>query len=908
MAPGTRRANRGGYAEHDDFEGLPVRQWRHDWVNVAPPQPQELLQQNDIWAIELIHGLPKDAPLLAPHSQELLRAARSGRLYKRPAPAEEEDAEAEAAQAAEKAEKKEDNSTAPGFSIKLWKQIPRNNEGSGVSHLAKRRKGTVTIASKTIEDKVAAPTVTRATVRRTDAAGNPYTEEVTLADGHQVVGEIISTRVEVAPTAPNGFVAPPPPPRRRPMPPKRKSKGGPGRGKRKIKNPLPGEGVTAGVAGAANGAAGAVQVDGQSENSTLQEGNGTPNPDSEIADDDDDDDDGDGEDGEEGDDDDQEDGAQPGDDADDSKIQDEEMTDVVDESKPSTPGKLVVDAMDGITTQPGVVPLNPLTIAPPLVGLATNSPKAEGSPLKNVLMQSKSPTEPQAPPAIPTNAADVTPVPAAAPIPPPVLAIESSDIIDARPPKTESLIAEPASTVAGDERAGPGDVDIPMVEAAAPESVPEEPFKIDEQPEQPEAEEARKVSPPMAGSPDEFPTREEALLPPPPEQVGNISSPKTDDGPDRGSDLDDKSRSGHRMDSDLIPERPPFNPQNSAMTEDTIKPEDSASVRFPFTESGAPSEVGTGSFIEETKDSAAASAEPPAEAPKDPSPAKVTSPSAESKANTLAPAVSDHDAHQIAPVEESDQPKVPAAPKQDSPLALESSATDVGQPAETRATPLALGQDEAVPEAKEPTPPEVPELPSDEPGSVPDAPREEPVVENPRQEPQAQADDVPMLEPESAGEAKVEPTPYVPDQLNEVPKEELKEEIMEAQKDETLEQHKDEPIEPARDEPEPAEHPRDEPMAEAKPILEPEAHPEPVPQPALSNLLEKAPPVEDAALGLSLHPILPPIVPPVESSVQPPVLPPMEPSVEAPVIQPEPIAEAQSTEEEEKKEDPPADA
>lgn len=249
--------------------GLPVRQWRQDWVNVAPPPPQEQHQQNDIWAVELIHGMPKDSHLLPPHSQELLRAARSGRLYKRPAPPEEEDADAETATVPEKPEKKEEETQAHGFAIKLWKQIPRNVEAASVSHLAKRRKGTVTIASKTVEDKVAGPTVTRATVRRIDAAGNPYTEEVTLGDGHQVVGEIISTRVEVTAATNGDALAPAPPPqRRRPPPPKRKAKAGPGRGKKKIKNPLPGEGQPAGAAPAGDGSA-AVKSEGQGENVGL---------------------------------------------------------------------------------------------------------------------------------------------------------------------------------------------------------------------------------------------------------------------------------------------------------------------------------------------------------------------------------------------------------------------------------------------------------------------------------------------------------------------------------------------------------------------------------------------------------------------------------------------------------------
>lgn len=110
-----------------------------------PPRQQEPQQQNDIWSIDLFHGMPKDSNLLPPHSQELLLAARSGRLYKRPAPAEEEEVDAEAIP--EKPEKKEEDTSAKGFNIKVWKQIPRNVEAATVSHLAKRKKNTITIAS-----------------------------------------------------------------------------------------------------------------------------------------------------------------------------------------------------------------------------------------------------------------------------------------------------------------------------------------------------------------------------------------------------------------------------------------------------------------------------------------------------------------------------------------------------------------------------------------------------------------------------------------------------------------------------------------------------------------------------------------------------------------------------------------
>jgi hypothetical protein len=204
--------------------------------------------------------MPKDSHLLPPHTQELLRAARSGRLYKRPPP-EEDDVDHEADQP-EKTEKKEDDASTKGFSVKLWKQIPRNVEAPSVSHLAKRRKGIVTIASKTVEDKIPVQTVTRATVRRIDAAGNPYTEDVTLVDGQKVEGEIISTRVEAISTGqPEALPVVPQPARRRPPPPKRK-KAGPGRGRRKMKLPL-----TAGTAQPAPAVTGAdgtvVKTEGQ---------------------------------------------------------------------------------------------------------------------------------------------------------------------------------------------------------------------------------------------------------------------------------------------------------------------------------------------------------------------------------------------------------------------------------------------------------------------------------------------------------------------------------------------------------------------------------------------------------------------------------------------------------------------
>lgn len=215
--------------DHDVFEGLPVRHWRRDYVTVAPPQTQESnSSQNDIWAVELPHGMPKDSHLLPQHSQDLLRAARSGRIYKRPAPAEEEEVDVEAL-IGEKPEKKEDDPKDRGFTAKAWKQIPRHLEGPDVEYLAKRRKGLITVAAKPAS---AGPTLTKATVKRIDAAGNEYVQDVVVSHGEKLEGEVISQTTIPDPSASglgDGFA---PTPKRKGPPPRRKPKG-PGRGRKK---------------------------------------------------------------------------------------------------------------------------------------------------------------------------------------------------------------------------------------------------------------------------------------------------------------------------------------------------------------------------------------------------------------------------------------------------------------------------------------------------------------------------------------------------------------------------------------------------------------------------------------------------------------------------------------------------
>jgi hypothetical protein len=209
--------------------------------------------------------MPKDSHLLMAHSQELLRAARSGALYKRPAP---EDDEGDGDAILDKPDKKDEDPTALSYSVRMWRQVPRSAEPDGpVGHLAKRHKGTVTLPSKYSAEPLGT-TVTRATVRKIDAAGNPYTQEVMLAEGEKADGEVISTSVVIVPHAPGAAKATPQaatPSRRRPPLPSKKKKG-PGRGRKK--KVLDGAAAAAGVGGAA-AAATAAEGAGVSDSSLL---------------------------------------------------------------------------------------------------------------------------------------------------------------------------------------------------------------------------------------------------------------------------------------------------------------------------------------------------------------------------------------------------------------------------------------------------------------------------------------------------------------------------------------------------------------------------------------------------------------------------------------------------------------
>lgn len=511
-----------------------------------------------------------------------------------------------------------------------------------------------------------------------------------------------------------------------------------------------------------------------------------------MADGDEDDDDDDADDGDDGEDEDQEDGDHQGDIADDSRIQDEEMTDVVEEPKPPITGNTDVDATDGIM-QTEVVPPSPLTFAPPLASLATGSPRPEGSPLKNVMLQS--PTEAQAQEAL-LPAADDAPV--SVPEPTAILGMASAPSLfmeqSLAAHNVESMTVEPTSVVAADEETAPAAHAAALIGEAPTEETP----KIEEVSEQDQTEAIPKASSPQKIPSPDVASREETLLPPPPEQVGNISSPKEDDGQDRVSDNEDKSREGHRHpEFASVSDRPLLHPQDCVMTEDTIKPEDSASVGFPLTESGAPSEIGTAS-VEDSKDLTTAAVaesieEQPGEQPGEHLAPQEDFPVAEAKEGT--PLVNNAQPELENPeemeVSREDASKEATSPKPD-PIITDAPEAEVSHP---------VPEPEPMLQAKEPTTPTPLPVSHEEPVTAPEEPKEAS-----HEEATAQEADAPLEKPK-AEEPVVEQT----EPVKEEPKNEVKDALIQ------------EPtVEPAS-EPTPVDIPAEVPKAPTPPAAEPPA-------------------------------------------------------------------------------------
>lgn len=386
MAPGyrttatnTRRGNRSGLAEHDDFEGLPVRQWRQQLVNVAPPPEREEAKKQDRWGVELPHGMPRDTHLLTPHNQELLRLARSGKLYKkRPLP-EEEDADPDGVPGDKPDKKDSAASEGYGFKVKKWVRLDRSAEDSGINLLAPRHKNTITRPSKQLGTQVTGPMVTKATVKRLDAAGNPYTQEVIVSDGQPVDGEIISTSVVPAPEATGEAVLPVATPARRkpPIPQKKKGRGrgrgGRGRGRLPLATPTRPVPQQDGSTEVKPETVGPDGVKIESEDVSRAGGDLEMNESSAL--DDDDGDEGSG-------DDDEGDGDESGTPA--AEGEDQEMKDAPEYPSSDSIADAPPATASAEVAQPGA------NLAPP--PLVTDPVQLEGSPLKNVTM--RSPTDP----------------------------------------------------------------------------------------------------------------------------------------------------------------------------------------------------------------------------------------------------------------------------------------------------------------------------------------------------------------------------------------------------------------------------------------------------------------------------------------------------------------------------------
>lgn len=189
--------------------------------------------------------MPRDAQLLSPMSQALLRAARSGEMTKKatPQPLQED----------EKENADDDEPAADvdlGFMAKRWAAVPRHLEGPEPEFLAKRRQGLPSAYTGSVGPTNGAIPMRKTKVRKLDANGNASVLDVLVPEGQTVDGEVLQDEIDLTQAPAPGTVVEgvgvanaegivvagdqivPTPPRRRPPPPKRKAKG-PGRGRKK---------------------------------------------------------------------------------------------------------------------------------------------------------------------------------------------------------------------------------------------------------------------------------------------------------------------------------------------------------------------------------------------------------------------------------------------------------------------------------------------------------------------------------------------------------------------------------------------------------------------------------------------------------------------------------------------------
>jgi hypothetical protein len=222
------------------LEGLPINQYREVEITVGANAGDIKPTDKDAWP-EL--PMPRDSHMLPEHSQQLLRAARSGRIYKPPAPPEDDN---------EMEDKEEESKEVQtGFTVKKYVKIARHLEMTEPEYLAKRRKG---LPSQYVTNGVAQPALREAKVKKLDAEGNATVYKVLVPEGQAVPDEVQPTDAAIEATsvtaAPGTIVEgvgvvnaqgvvvandvmQQTPPRRRAPPPKKK-RGGPGRGRKRV--------------------------------------------------------------------------------------------------------------------------------------------------------------------------------------------------------------------------------------------------------------------------------------------------------------------------------------------------------------------------------------------------------------------------------------------------------------------------------------------------------------------------------------------------------------------------------------------------------------------------------------------------------------------------------------------------
>ncbi|KAG5293881.1 LYR family protein, iron-sulfur cluster biosynthesis protein Isd11 [Histoplasma capsulatum G186AR] len=196
LAETVPNRTRTGQVDHDVFEGFPVRRWVRQPVVIyqTPKTEQPDTRLGGPQALPEL-PMPRDSHLLTPMSRALLRAARAGCKYIRPAPPEVEGDEKET--------KDSDEPTAAPpfertFTAGKWTLAPRHMEPPEAEFLAKRRPGLSSLYGSTALNGTAEvqpepkPPMKKTKFKKIDPiTGKTSIYEAWVPEGHKVEGEII---------------------------------------------------------------------------------------------------------------------------------------------------------------------------------------------------------------------------------------------------------------------------------------------------------------------------------------------------------------------------------------------------------------------------------------------------------------------------------------------------------------------------------------------------------------------------------------------------------------------------------------------------------------------------------------------------------------------------------------------